>query len=327
MIGRDLNNGGLWYTHAPELMHEGNKWYLGYIMKEANNDTTVSLTDRKTVYNQWARINNDSLRKRLGDLRYNDVEAGVWARFYKGRLEGEGFGQSYNVYQVGVDKKVDNWTYGLAYDKQDTNQTYDFGSGEGSANDVSIYATQYTDTGSFLDLIAKYGKVNSKYDTFGDYPDSADYDTPVYSLSVEYGKTNKYDKGYFFEPKVQLTYGHIGAEDYYTQRKTLVEESKITSLIGEVGFVAGRKINDTSDYYFKAGIYREFKGDRNVHLRADNGENMFHDESYSDTWFELGIGGNVKIAKKTHVYGDIERSFAADIDKKWQINAGVRWEF
>ena len=26
MIGKDLNNGGVWFTHAPTLFKEGNKW-------------------------------------------------------------------------------------------------------------------------------------------------------------------------------------------------------------------------------------------------------------------------------------------------------------
>ncbi|WP_367317584.1 autotransporter outer membrane beta-barrel domain-containing protein [Phascolarctobacterium faecium] len=41
----------------------------------------------------------------------------------------------------------------------------------------------------------------------------------------------------------------------------------------------------------------------------------------------MGLGGNVKLGRASHLYSDIERSFGADIQKKWQINAGVRFEF
>ena len=122
-------------------------------------------------------------------------------------------------------------------------------------------------------------------------------------------------------------YGHISAENYYTNRGTRVEESAVKSLIGKIGFVAGRKIGKDSDYYFKAGWFKEFKGDRDVHLAAANGENMYKSENYGDSWFEIGLGGNVRIAPKTHLYGDIEKSIGADIQKKYQINAGIRWEF
>ena len=50
-------------------------------------------------------------------------------------------------------------------------------------------------------------------------------------------------------------------------------------------------------------------------------------KDYGDTWFELGLGGNVRVGKASVIYGDIEHSFGGDINKKWQINAGVRFEF
>ena len=54
---------------------------------------------------------------------------------------------------------------------------------------------------------------------------------------------------------------------------------------------------------------------------------MSESHDYGDTWFELGLGGNIKLGRSSHLYGDIERSFGADIQKKWQVNAGVRFEF
>lgn len=328
MIGKDLNNGGLWVTHAPDLFREGNKWYLGYIEKEPNTDTTVTLSDRQVaVYNQWTRVANDSLRKRLGDLRYNEAEAGLWVRYNNGKLAGSGYEQRYHTYQIGMDKTNGHSTYGLAFEGQETSQNYTYGSGEGTTNIGNIYYSHYTDSGSYFDTIFTYGKINSKYLTTGDYPDGAEYKTPAYSLSVEYGKTNNYKAGYFFEPKVQLTYGSISAANYFTNRGTRVEESGIRSLIGKVGFVAGRKIAQDSSYYMKAGWFKEFKGERNVRLYAANGEFMPKSENYGDSWFEIGLGGNVKIARKTHLYGDIERSLGADMQKQWQINAGIRWEF
>lgn len=338
--GKSLDAGGLWDV-TPTIVNGTNaldvngnpigtpdQWYLSKIEKKVNNDTTTYLTDRQVaVYNQWTRINNDSLRKRLGDLRYNEAEAGVWARFVSGKLGGADYSQHYQMYQVGIDKTNGNSTYGFAFDRQQSNQSYTYGGGEGSTNAGSFYYTNQTPSGSYFDTILKYGHISSEYYTTGNYPDKADYTTPAYSLSMEYGKTNNYKDGYFFEPKVQLTYGHINAENYYTDRGTRVEESAIKSLIGKVGFVAGRKINKDSDYYVKAGWFKEFKGDRDVQLFAANGEYLPKSESYNDSWFEIGLGGNVKIAKKTHLYGDIEKSIGADIQKKWQINAGVRWEF
>lgn len=97
--------------------------------------------------------------------------------------------------------------------------------------------------------------------------------------------------------------------------------------IARLGFVLGRKAADGNDFYFKASALHEFGGDRAVRMLAANGEELALDKDYSDTWFELGLGTNIKLSKSAYFYGDVERSFGADIEKKWQLNAGLRWSF
>ena len=74
-------------------------------------------------------------------------------------------------------------------------------------------------------------------------------------------------------------------------------------------------------------MLHEFGGNRDVRMLAGNGETLSESQDYGDTWFELGLGVNMKLGRPSHLYGDIERSFGADIQKKWQVNAGVRFEF
>ena len=74
-------------------------------------------------------------------------------------------------------------------------------------------------------------------------------------------------------------------------------------------------------------MLHEFGGNRDVRMLAGNGETLSESQDYGDTWFELGLGCNIKLGNSSHLYGDIERSFGADIQKKWQVNAGVRFEF
>ena len=60
---------------------------------------------------------------------------------------------------------------------------------------------------------------------------------------------------------------------------------------------------------------------------VNNLERLDGKYSYGDTWFELGLGGNVQLNKNTMFYADLERSFAGDFNKKWQVNAGLNWSF
>ena len=103
------------------------------------------------------------------------------------------------------------------------------------------------------------------------------------------------------------------------------------TFIGRLGVVAGKRTGtgdgNDNDVYLKASLLHEFRGKRDLHLRSANGEVMDVSNDYGDTWFELGLGTNISLSKNSHFYGDIERSFGADIKKKWQLNAGFRFEF
>ncbi len=74
-----------------------------------------------------------------------------------------------------------------------------------------------------------------------------------------------------------------------------------------------------------ANAYREFLGKEKMFLRAANGEIMDYETDYKENWFELGIGGSVKLAEKTYLYGDVLKSFGGDIKKKWQLNLGMKY--
>ena len=121
--------------------------------------------------------------------------------------------------------------------------------------------------------------------------------------------------------------GRMSSSSYTTDRDNEVYLGGVNSYIGRLGFVLGQKNIKGGDIYFKANLLHEFGGDRDIYMHAANGEFLSMNEDYSDTWFELGLGGNIRLGKASHFYGDIERSFGAEIQKKWQINAGVRFEF
>ena len=145
---------------------------------------------------------------------------------------------------------------------------------------------------------------------------------------MEYGRTFELDeeKGLFIEPQAQLIWGRLNGSDYITDRNTKVDIDGLNSFIGRLG-VAGKRTGDGNDVYLKASLLHEFSGKRDLHLRSANGEVMDVSNDYGDTWFELGLGTNISLSKNSHFYGDIERSFGADIKKKWQLNAGFRFEF
>ena len=343
-VGKNLNAGGLWdVTPTIErgteaLDADGNpigtayQWYLTKLQKTVNNDTKVLLDAADNSYALW-RNTNDSLRKRLGELRFrtNATDGdGIWARYTGGKFSGSGFDSSYNMYQLGYDK-ADNAksTYGFAVDSGTGHADYAAGGGKDKLMALSLYGTWMGDRGSYTDVVARVGQFDTDVNSYGDYPDKAGYKNHAYSLSVEYGKTIELSKesGTFIEPQAQFILGRLGSSSYTTDRGTAVAVEGMNSAIARLGVAVGKKINDGSDFYFKASALHEFAGERDISMRAANGEVLAGSNDYGDTWFELGLGGNMKLGRASHLYGDIERSFGADIQKKWQINAGVRFEF
>ncbi len=343
--GKNLNAGGLWdvtptikngleaVDAAGNSVGSANEWYLTKLEKVINNDTETLLDAADSSYALW-RNTNDSLRQRLGDLRYRNDKTdgdGIWARYTGGRFGSGDFAGRYNMYQLGYDK-ADNAksTYGFAIDSGTGRSDYSFGSGKDKLWAGSLYGTWYGEGGSYTDVVARMGQFDTDIKSYGDYPDKANAKSHAYSLSVEYGKTIELNKqaGTFIEPQVQFIAGSLGSSSYTTDRGNNVYLGGINSYIGRIGFIAGQKTPDGNDVYFKANVLKEFGGsNRDIHMLAANGETLSTSKDYADTWFELGLGANIKLGKTSHFYGDIERSFGADIQKKWQVNAGVRFEF
>ncbi len=327
--GVSLDNGGLWELTPTVDSPDGSNWYLRTIEKKVNPSTETLIGNVESTYGLWrSALTDDTLRKRLGDLRIGVEEAGgVWARAKAGSLSGNNYNSKYQTFQVGIDKTVGNKTYGMAVDHSNTSSDLASGSGDGSMTGLSLYMTTYKDSGLYSDVVLRGGKLRSGVNTYGQYPDSLDFDAYGYSASYEIGKTNTQENGWFTEPQAQLVLGHLNGGEYRTARDTYVDRNGVNTLIARVGVVAGRKINKDSDYYFKANVYHEFLGKDKMDLLAANGERMSYEGENSGTWFEVGVGTNIKLSNQTYFYGDVLKTFGGDIKKKWQVNAGLRFAF
>ena len=330
--GKELNNGGL-FDVTPSVEQIGNDWYLTKLAKTVNKDTKVLLEGGDGNYALW-RNTSDNLRKHLGDLHnYRNAETeanGIWSRYIGGKFGSGNFDGSYNMYQLGYDKVCNAKSiYGFAVENGSGNSNYSFGSGKDKLFAGSLYGTWYSDCNSYTDVVARFGQFDTDLKSYGDYPDKASYKSRAYSLSVEYGKIIELNKkaGTFIEPQAQFIMGHLGSSSYTTDRGSNVYAGEVNSYIGRLGVVLGQKNSAGNDIYLKASALHEFGGSRDIYMQAANGEVMGLSKDYGDTWFELGLGGNVRVGKASVIYGDIEHSFGGDINKKWQINAGVRFEF
>ena len=341
--GKDLNAGGLW-TFMPRIENgtsvtddAGNvigtkeQWYLTHVEKKVNGDTQVLNESEDGIYALW-RNTMDTMRKRLGELHYNSAEPkdGIWGRYIAGKFNNTGghFDGKYNMLQLGYDVEDNAKSiYGIGIERGTGRSDYSMGSGKDEMIAGSFYGTWSADNGSYTDVVAKIGKFDTDIKSYGEYPDKGSYKKKGYSLSVEYGKNIKIGGGRYIEPQMQIIAGRLTDSNYTTDRGTKVRSDGMNSYIGRLGINIGEKGEEGNGVYLKASVLHEFGGKQDIYMQAANGEVMGRRADYKDTWLELGIGTNVKLSKSSTFYGDIERSFGGDIEKKWQINAGVRFEF
>lgn len=347
--GGTLQNGGL-FLREVEITNEAPDAEMGYtdVPNDGMNwyarltDKTLTPSDNGKNHAAFAHsrygalwLEEETLRKRLGDLRENGDDEGIWGRITQGEYKMDGLGgvAGYTMYQLGYDKelaaKSGQTRYaGVAFHHTDTDMNYT-GFGKDSDMDSNIGTLYYTtlyDSGHYLDLVGKLGRVKGKLDTRGEFPETARWQSIFYSLSAEYGRKLTYENGWYLEPQAQLTYSHLGSESYTSSQDTEGHLDAIDSLILRAGTTLGRKQGDL-DYYAKLFVHHEFSGDVDARFHDKNDDNLNTSYDMGGTWLTAGIGAQYRITKDVCVYGDAERSFGGDIQKKWEWNLGVRYAF
>lgn len=291
------------------------------------NTTNVGLSNLAAINLMTWRQENNDMNKRLGELRDSKGEHGVWARMVRGEAEYESIQNQYNYYQVGYDEKLStdpNWTVGMFLTRTEGNSTFRTGSAENNHTGVGVYGSYLKDDGSFIDLVAKYARIDSDFNANGGVG-SGDYNTNGYSISAEYGKRFEQGNGFWIEPQVELTYGTVGAVDYTTGNGAKVRQEGMDSLVGRVGFSIGKDIK-AGNIYARASYLYDFDGETEVTM-SHSGISDVYEQDLGGGWFEVGLGANINLSDATHLYFDVEKTYGGDVATPWQWSAGMRWTF
>lgn len=298
-------------------------------IKTVENAANRAISDIMNISLMTWRQENNDMNKRLGELRDSKGEHGAWARMARGESKygSHGVKNQYNYYQVGYDEKLStnpNWTVGVALTRTEGNSTFAAGTGENKHTGLAIYGSYLSDSGSFVDLIAKYARLDNEFKTVGAGVGDADYKENAYSLSAEYGKRFTSDNGFWIEPQVELTYGTVGSVDYLTNKGYSVHKDSTDSLVGRLGFALGKNIKQ-GNVYVRASYLYDFDGESTVTMSGAGTASFKQD--LGGGWWEVGVGTNLNLSEATHLYFDVEKTFGGNVATPWQWNAGVRCSF
>ena len=297
--------------------------------KTVENTTNRAISDMASISLMTWRQENNDMNKRLGELRDSKGEHGAWARMARGESKygSQNVKNQYNYYQVGYDEKLSvnpNWTVGVALTRTEGNSTFAAGSGENKHTGFAVYGSYLNDNGSFIDLIAKYARMDNEYKTIGAGVGDADYETNGYSISAEYGKRFTKDNGSWIEPQVELTYGTVGSANYTTSKGNKVYQESVDSLVARLGFALGKNIKQ-GNIYARASYLYDFDGETKATMTGAGSATF--EQDLGGGWWEVGVGTNINLSDATHLYFDVEKTYGGNVATPWQWNAGVRWSF
>ena len=302
---------------------------------EEGHIANEGITELANVALMAWRAENDEMHQRMGELRSSKGEAGIWARMKRGESESGDMNikNQYSTYQLGYDERVgdSNWYLGGAISRTEGKSSFATGSGENQSTGFTVYGTYVGDDGQYVDLSAKYARLDNEFDVIGrgGLESTGDYRNNGYAFSAEYGKRIEAGNDFWVEPQVQLTYGHLSSANYTTSRGVMATQEAMDSVVGRVGFAAGKDIG-AGNVYVKASYLYDFDGDTSVDTSVtmnDGVNSRTYEQDLGGGWFEFGIGTNINLSETSHLYFDVERAVGGDIDTPWQWNAGVRFDF
>ena len=299
--------------------------YETFVMKGVRSAATTSL-------HTW----RDNMQDTYTGADMAD-EDGMFAKALGGKTSSDVKGlkdsNTYYGVQVGYDKAAANgWHTGVAFDYRDGDSNYLLGGkGDNQMYSLGVYGVKNFDNDAFFRVAAKVGRVENEYDVYNEIRSlklNGDYKANAYGLTMEYGKTFGDEEAYF-TPKAQLTWSQVGAKDYtaHTDNATMqISQDSYSSFVGRLGFEAGVKSEKGRVY---AGLFaaHEFNGDISASYFANDGDRKHTSFDGEETWMEMKLGGSYDFSKTAHLYADIAKDFGGNFERKWKLNAGLRFEF
>ena len=307
------------------------------------SDTMIISNDASLALRNVWRIEGNNVMKRMGELR-SGTEAGkggVWARYYRGELSADSnydssFSQDYTGFQGGIDKVQDykggKLYTGIAVNRIDSNAGYTVGSGDLSSTGVGLYGSWLGSKGHYLDVIARGSKLTNDFKLVDSSNNAAkaDYDTWAYGISAEYGYRQNLNAGWFVEPQAELSLGHIGSVDYTMSNGGRIENDGVDSAVTRIGILGGKEFTiggRPSNAYVKASLLHDFGGNGGATGYYGSDSLALQTGDLTGTWYEIGLGANLGIAKNSNLYFDALKTFGGDLRTDWQFNAGLRFTF
>ena len=281
------------------------------------------------------RADTNDLQRRLGDVRLNSDNQGVWGKYIGGKskiTDSAYVNQNYNMAQIGYDTKRGNWIVGGAFLYGTNNSDYALGSGSGKTAGIAIYGAKQFNDGRYLDIIAKGNRLKNDFTVHNSLGTSlsGDYRNTGASLSLEYGKRIKRDNGFYIDPSAELIFSRLSGESFDARTNTgstvHINSDAVNSAIGRLGIGVGKEAKN-SNVFLKAALAHEFSGKMKATYSMVGEPTTNSVVDLKDTWLDLELGGSWSFRQNTYLYGTFTKNFGSTVDTSYRVDAGIRHNF
>lgn len=337
-------------------------YFLGKAISRGATETVQKAVSSALAINYDLYIANfNSLNKRMGELRGNPKNQGVWTRIFGGAQHsnfGLGNKTQYLTVQGGYDydfalKGAKNYL-GLALSYASSNgkslqaQAGSNGrvvDGQGSvsltsirsnAYEVALYNAYVSDVGIYNDTIAKFSYINSNFKLSNSIEGSAIGNFGL-TLSNEVGYRYVFAENVFIDPQIELGLGYIDQSEFIAKLKSTggfntlnASQHAILMLRSRIGASIGKRVSDNKQAAsIYLGTFYEYDaitgGDNQILLGG--GSNTPNASLGSSGRVIINIGGNVELNENARLYMDMEKSFGDKLRTHLQFNVGTRYSF
>ena len=281
------------------------------------------------------RADTNDLQRRLGDVRLNSDNQGVWGKYMGGKskiTDSAYVNQNYNMAQIGYDTKRGNWIVGGALLYGTNNSDYALGSGSGKTAGLAFYGAKQFNDGRYLDIIAKGNRLKNDFTVHNSLGTSlsGDYRNTGASLSLEYGKRIKRNNGFYIDPSAELIFSRLSGESFDARTNTgstvHINSDAVNSAIGRLGIGIGKEAKN-SNVFLKAALAHEFSGKMKATYSMAGEPTTNSVVDLKDTWLDLELGGSWSFRPNTYVYGTFTKNFGSTVDTSYRVDAGIRHNF
>ena len=347
----------IYALNSKESTTEGYKtdWYLTKntnptpAPKDPTRDEAGTIKAHNMNYYLW-RDQSERLTKRLGITCFDEERSGVWTKMSNSSISGSGiYGSDAKVktYTIGYDFKHNSDERLTAADAKKTRDfsglafTYIKGSSSmngyqvndtlqvaGGRSDIrggalTAYHTHTSKSGSYADYVLRYSSYDNDFKLDGVNGSAKSHGLQA---SAEYGHRLENDHGLFVTPNTQFTLGRLYNKAFTTSNGVHVASDHLNSAILSMGVDVGQTLGDQSQVYAKVRYNTEL-GDRVSAAFYKNDASAFCNGDSNGSWWEYGLGFDLKAGHASHLFMDAERAGGSGFSKDWSWRIGARFDF